>query len=128
MASQQTLISNNSDLITATIKPKEEIYYLVTKDTLGQVKEKSLFFEIFMLVSSLALGAFFSTIITIEVSTNIASETTNALSIYKWVFLGAWVLFCALAVFSFIAGRRILKSITVPEMQLEQTKSEKKDE
>jgi hypothetical protein len=53
------LLSENSGLVTATIKPIQQTYHLVTEETLSSIKEKSIVADLLMLVISLLFGAFF---------------------------------------------------------------------
>ncbi len=64
-------ITSHESLIEATIKAKQETYYLITDDNLQSLKQKSISSDLFILLASLAWGACFSVLITIK--SNIAN-------------------------------------------------------
>jgi hypothetical protein len=113
-----SLLRENPGLITATITPKQQIYHLVTEETLSAIKEKSIATELLMLVTSLLFGAFFSVLITIQVSIGLPDETRATLAIYKYVFLGFGCLFFSMTIYNFAMGNSILKNIKASEASL----------
>ena len=104
-------LSNNSGLITATIKPKQQTYHLVTDETLSSIKEKSTVADLLMLVTSLLFGAFFSVLITVNASVGLPPETINSLSIYKFVFLGFGTLFFIMTIVTVIMSHCLIKNV-----------------
>jgi hypothetical protein len=112
------LLSNNSGLVTATIKPKQQTYHLVTDETLSAIKEKSIVADVLMLVTSLLFGAFFSVLITVNASVGLPAETLATLSIYKYVFVGFGFLFLIMTVATIIMSNSIIKSVKSSENTL----------
>ena len=111
-------LSNNSGLITATIKPKQQTYHLVTDETLSSIKEKSTVADLLMLVTSLLFGAFFSVLITVNASVGLPPETINSLSIYKFVFLGFGILFLIMTIVTVIMSHNLIKNVKSSETTL----------
>lgn len=107
----KNLLRENAGLVTTTITPKQQIYYLVTDETLISIKEKNTASELLMLVTSLLFGAFFSVLITIEVSIGLPDETKTSLEIYKYVFFGFGCLFCLMTIYTSLKGNSVLKNI-----------------
>ncbi len=112
------LLSNNSGLVTATIKPKQQTYHLVTDETLSAIKEKSTVADLLMLVTSLLFGAFFSVIITVNASVGLPAEALKSLSIYRYVFFGFGILFLIMTIATVIMSNRIIKSVKSSENTL----------
>jgi len=112
------LLSNNSGLVTATIKPKQQTYHLVTEETLSSIKEKSTVSDLLMLVTSLLFGAFFSVLITVNASVGLPLETVASLSIYKFVFLGFGILFLIMTIITIVMSNRIIKNVKSSENTL----------
>jgi len=100
------IISANG-LIEATIKVKQETYYLVTEDNMNSLKAKSLLSDLFILLASLAWGAYVSVIITIEATfldlnpEKQSNEFLQPLLTLNSVFLVAGILFTTLAIWMF---------------------------
>ncbi len=92
------IISESGGLISAEIKARKEIYYLVTSDNLQGLKGKSILTDIFVVIASILWGGFTSTVITASASSNLAAATTQILRTYQTVFLIAAVLFTLLAI------------------------------
>ena len=59
-------ISSSNGLVQATVRQRQETYYLVTEDNLSSLKGKSILADLFVFISSLAWGAYFSIITTIK--------------------------------------------------------------
>ena len=59
-------LSTHGGLVETTIRAKQETYYLVTSDNLSSIKSKSLLSDLFVFLTSLAWGAYFSVITTIK--------------------------------------------------------------
>lgn len=96
-------ITTADGLIEATIKAKQETYYLVTEDNLNSLKQKNILGDLFMLLASLAWGAYFSVVTTakaIPIDPNPNSATKNilqALDTLDNVFFIAGIIFSLLA-------------------------------
>lgn len=60
------IVTSSDGLIQTTVRQKRETYYLVTADNLNSLKSKSILADIFVFISSLAWGAYFSIITTIK--------------------------------------------------------------
>ena len=112
---QQT-ISGGLDLITATIVPREITFYFVTEENLNSIKEKSLLTDGLMLLTSIFLAAFFSTVVTIGASTD--GGVISTLTTYKWVFLSLGGFFLLLTIYFFYTGRKAIRRITQSEVKL----------
>jgi hypothetical protein len=112
------LLSENSGLVTATIKPIQQTYHLVTEETLSSIKEKSIVADLLMLVTSLLFGAFFSVLITINASVGLVQETKASLEIYRWVFLVFGFLFLIMTVVTICKGNSIINSLKSTESTL----------
>lgn len=118
MANSSPSLQQGTDLITIDIRTREETYCLVTEDTLNSIKEKSLASDVFMLITSLLFGAFFSVLITLKASTNLPGQTVSSLNIYQWVFFGFGVLFLILTIVIIVMGRRAIGRITKYEAEI----------
>ena len=59
-------ISSSNGLVQATVRQRQETYYLVTEDNLSSIKGKSILADLFVFISSLAWGAYFSITTTIK--------------------------------------------------------------
>ncbi|MBO6632833.1 MAG: hypothetical protein JJ936_15015 [Psychroserpens sp.] len=114
----------DANLVTTNIEPKEETYYLITKESLGNIKEKSIVADILMLISSLLFGAFFSVVIALGAATSMTEETKVALEIYKWVFLGFGVLFFVFTVVTVLLSNKLIASLTSQDVQIAQKDDE----
>ena len=128
-------ITTHDGLIEATIKTKQETYYLVTDDNLSSLKQKGILSDLFVLLASLAWGAFFS--ITITIKSNIAnfdpekpsSEILEPLTTLKHVFLYSGILFSILAVFMFIVSYLQIRELKKGKLDIkENNKENKKDD
>lgn len=118
MVDSSPSLQQGTNLIAATIRPREETYYLVTEDTLNGIKEKSLASDIFMLITSLLFGAFFSVLITLKASMNLPAQTVSSLNIYQWAFFGFGVLFLVLTIVNIIMKYRTIGRITKYETSI----------
>jgi len=110
------IITSHDGLIEATIKAKQETYYLVTDDNLSSLRQKSLFSDLFVLLASLTWGAYFSVMITIKsnlanlVNNKPSQELLQPLETLENVFFWGGMLFTALAVWMiFISFKQINK-------------------
>lgn len=59
-------VTSSAGLIQTTVRQRQETYYLVTEDNLNSLKSKSVLADIFVFISSLAWGTYFSIITTIK--------------------------------------------------------------
>ena len=117
-------INTADGLIEATIKAKQETYYLVTEDNLNSLKHKSLLSDLFILLASLSWGAYFSVLITIK--SNIANltpekpsnELLQPLITLQNVFLCAGILFTGLAIWMFITSFNQIKDMKKGKLEV----------
>jgi len=119
-------ITSHDGLIEATIKQKQETYFLVTEDNLNSLKHKSLFNDLFVLLASLAWGAYFSVLITIKSNTanfdpeKPSSEILQPLETLETVFLCAGILFTGLAIWMFIASFGQIKELKKGKLEIKE--------
>ncbi len=59
-------ISSQERLVQASVRQRQETYYLVTEDNLNSLKSKSLLADLFLFIASLTWGAYLSVIATIN--------------------------------------------------------------
>ena len=115
---QQT-ISGGLDLITATIVPREITFYFVTEENLNNIKEKSLLADVLMLLTSILLAAFFSTVITMgAIGASTDAGVMSTLTTYKWVLLSLGGIFLLLTIYFLCTARKAIKRITQSEVKL----------
>lgn len=109
-------ITTANGLIQATIKSKQETYYLLTEDNINSLKQKNVFADLFLFLASLAWGAYFSVITTAKSipAENINSSILQTLGTLGIVFLVSGILFSIFAsimiYFSFNQIQKIKKS------------------
>lgn len=126
-------ITTNGGLIEATIKPKQETYYLVTEDNLNSLKEKSLLSDLFILLASLAWGAYFSVVITIKANVlNLdpnkpSNELLEPLSTLKTVFLVAGIIFTLLAIWTFYTSFNQIKGLKDGKLEVNDNPNEEEN-
>jgi drug/metabolite transporter (DMT)-like permease len=94
-------LTTHGGLIEATIIAKQETYYLLTEDNISSIKSKSLLGDLFVLLASLAWGAYFSVITTISSIHEKENSILLPLFTLKNVFLSAGVLFSILTILMF---------------------------
>lgn len=117
-------ITSADGLIEATIKTKQETYYLVTEDNLNSLKHKSLLSDLFVLLASLGWGAYFSVVITIK--SNLANldpekpsnELLQPLGTLETVFLCSGILFTGLAIWMFITSFNQVKELKKGKLEV----------
>lgn len=113
-------ISTGRELVTSTITPKTEKYYLVTLDNLRDLREKRVLADTFLALSGLLLGAFFSTEITLDAtSSNLSYEAWWTLDTLWYVFLAFGVLFLIATVIFQVRGIQAVKRITGEQGRIE---------
>ncbi len=110
-------ITSSNGLIHATVKQRHETYYLVTEDNLNSLKGKSILADIFVFISSLAWGAYFSVITTIKSipqpksSSDPIHKIILPLSTIEVVFLWAGIIFTILTFWMFYQSYNQIKKI-----------------
>ena len=85
-------------LIEAEIRPRRETYYLVTEENIKSIRGKNILTDIFIVLSSVFWGAYFSVLISRKASYNLSKDTLQALDIYQNVFLIASLILTIIAV------------------------------
>ena len=111
-------ITSTDGLIESNIKPRKEIYYLVTEENIKNINGKNILSDVFTFIASVLWGAYFSVTITINASEKLAEIIYSTLKIYQSVFLYVAILVTLLAVFfHFLTYRGIdsIKKSTLPE-------------
>lgn len=110
-------ISSSNGLVQATVRQRQETYYLVTEDNLSSLKGKSILADLFVFISSLAWGAYFSIITTIKsipTPKDINDPVNKILLPLKTienVFLWAGIIFSILAIWMFYQSYDQIKKI-----------------
>lgn len=123
-------ITTADGLIEATIKAKQETYYLVTEDNLNSLKQKSLLSDLFILVASLAWGAYFSVVTTIKAippdtaSTPTAKNILQPLETLDNVFFWAGILFTVLAAIFIYLSFGQVRELKKGKLELKDKKGE----
>lgn len=99
---------DTGSLIAHSIVPHQETYYLVTRETLGSIREKSVLTDLFFLLASLAAGVYFSVSIALKTSVGLSEATKATMQTYEkvalWLSLG---LVCAGIYFLVMTYRKI---------------------
>jgi hypothetical protein len=110
-------ITSSNGLVHATVKQRQETYYLVTEDNLNSLKGKSILADIFVFIPSLAWGAYFSIITTIKsipvpkTSSDPANKILLPLTTIEVVFLWAGIIFTVLTIWMFYQSYDQIKKI-----------------
>jgi hypothetical protein len=113
-------IPSNNGLITATIKPREETYYLVTESHLSEIKSNGRLGSLFVFLASIIWGAYFTTIVSLKTGINLNLETISVLKTMSIIFLCFGIVFSLLIIlFLVIVGRSLKKIISADEVNLE---------
>ena len=117
-------ISTTEVLIDATIIAKQEIYYLVTDDNLNSLKQKNLLSDLFVLIASLAWGAYFSAITTLkaiptdDLTNSQALKVIQPLDTLSTVFFYSGILFTILTIIMFTLSFDQVKKMKKEKMEL----------
>lgn len=85
-------------LITPSIVPRDQTFYLATEDDLESIKNNKLLVNVFMALASVGLGAFFSAIIS-KISVKLSQNTLMVLNTYQWLTFGLGMFFLFLAIY-----------------------------
>lgn len=101
----------NGNLVTTTIRKREVIYYLVNEDDLNSVKSKSWLTDLFMLLASLAWGAYLSVIITRSAAVQLQEQAATILDTLLWIFGIAGLVFTALAILFLVVAKSAINRI-----------------
>ena len=110
-------ITSSNGLVQATVRQRQETYYLVTEDNLNSLKGKSILADIFVFISSLAWGAYFSIITTIKsipepkTQDDPVNKILLPLTTIENVFLWAGILFTILTIWMFYQSFDQIKKI-----------------
>lgn len=112
MNQQRGLSTGHVALITNSIIQKQQVYYLVTEESLKAIKEKSIVADILFLITSLLFGAFFSVLITLNATVYLPEGMIGTLSIYQWLFFGFGCIFLIMTVVTWISGNRLIAQVT----------------
>jgi asparagine N-glycosylation enzyme membrane subunit Stt3 len=110
-------ITSSNGLVQATVRQRQETYYLVTEDNLNSLKGKSILADIFVFISSLAWGAYFSIITTIKsipepkTQDDPVNKILLPLTTIENVFLWAGIIFTILTIWMFYQSFDQIKKI-----------------
>ncbi len=110
-------ISSSNGLVQATVRQRQETYYLVTEDNLNSLKGKSILADIFVFISSLAWGAYFSVIITLKsipipkTDEDQVNKILLPMTAIKNVFFWAGIIFTILTIWMFYQSFDQIKKI-----------------
>jgi len=104
-------IASNDGLITATIKSREETYYLVTDGHLSELKNNGGVSGLFIFLASIIWGAFFSVTISIKASVNMPADTISVLKTMQWIFFAFGIIFIIIIFYYLFLVDRSLKKI-----------------
>lgn len=110
-------ISSQDGLVQATVRQRQETYYLVTEDHLSSLKSKSILADIFLLISSLTWGAYISIVLTLKSLPEVADskmaayETILKLKTIENVVLIIGIIFTVLTLFMFYQSFTDLKKL-----------------
>jgi len=115
MKEKRWALSGHSNLIKSTIRQRQQVYYLITEETLKAIKEKNITADIMMLITSLLFGAFFSVFIALNTSIDLKQEVVNSLTVYQWMFFGFGIVFSVMTTVAMVVGNKLIKSITKSE-------------
>jgi len=112
------------EFIKGKIIPREENYYFVTEAELRDVKSKSIWADIFLILASFVGTSFFS-ILLIKLPYKGEGEVIpSVLNFLQWLFLILFILFFIIAL-SFWKGRRdVINKITkIPKVKLKENEA-----
>lgn len=109
---KQTLVINEG-LIKAKINPREEDYFLVTNNDINNIKSNSFLCNVFLTLTSIFFGGFFSILITIQSFNSTNSVLPPTLNILMFVFLGITILFGIFVVYFLLKTTGIFKNIKI---------------
>jgi len=103
----------NKDLyIKPYISPREENYYLITKNEIKSIQFNKLINDIFLMFFSMLFGTFITISLTILCYPDMIPEIKQILVVCKWISLGFSVLFIILSIIYFFITGSIIKGIT----------------
>lgn len=98
-------------LIKTIIQKRKVVYYLVSEDDINSLKTKSWLADTFMLIASVAWGAYFSVHITRATSIQLQDQAIGILNMLLWVFGIAGFFFTLLAVMFLIFAKSTIRRI-----------------
>lgn len=99
-------LSSTGDVISVKIEQRNEVYYPVTSREMRNIRNKSLFVDLFTLLFSLFIGAFMSVIVTKPVIGNLPVASLAILNTYQWLFLVIGLIFLLLDIWFYIDRNR----------------------
>jgi hypothetical protein len=114
-------ITSTDGLVLTTVRQRQETYYLVTEDNLNSIKSKSILSDIFVFISSLAWGAYFSVVTTIKAiptpkdANDPANKILTPLVAIENVFLVGGIIFSLLTIWMFYQSFDQIKKIKTGE-------------
>jgi len=103
-------INTEENLIETNIYPRLETYYLVTDNNLKNIREKNVLADIFMLITSLSWGSFFSLYIAF-ITNMISKEHLDVIIIYRNLFLVFSLLFSFITIWFFCSSYNEIRSV-----------------
>ena len=110
-------ITSSNGLVQATVRQRQETYYLVTEDNLNSLKGKSILADIFVFISSLAWVVYFSIITTIKsipepkTQDDPVNKILLPLATIENVFIWAGIIFTLLTIWMFCQSFDQIKKI-----------------
>jgi len=114
-------ITSTDGLVLTTVRQRQETYYLVTEDNLNSIKSKSILADLFVFISSLAWGAYFSVVTTIKAIPTPTDENDPAHKILtplfaiENIFLIGGIIFTILTAWMFYQSFDQIKKIKTGE-------------
>jgi hypothetical protein len=100
-------IDTNDTLVKTTIRKREVVFFLVSEDDINSLKSKSMFADVFMLLASLAWGAFLSAYITRSTSI----QPQDQVVILLWCFGIAGLVLSLSAIVFLLSANSAIKRI-----------------
>ena len=104
-----TSIDSNDSLVKTTINKREVVYFLVSEDDINSLKSKAILADVFMLLASLAWGAFLSVCIARSIAIQPQDQILSMYVILLWAFGIAGFVFSSLAVIYLILSNGAIK-------------------
>jgi hypothetical protein len=103
--------SYSDELIKATIKGRQVVYYLTTEEDLNNIKSNSLIGDVFFCLTSVAIGGIISVKLTEATGIELKQETINLLIILLYVFIWSAIVSGILSSFFHFKAFSIIKNI-----------------
>jgi len=112
MNDNKTKLENKELYIKPYISPREENYYLITKNEIKSIQSNKLVNDIFIMLSSMLFGTFITISLTILCYSDMIPDIKQTLVVCKWISLGFSALFIILSIIYFFITSSIVKGIT----------------